>query len=90
MDPWSSSHPHDYPSLEQKLSCPGVSPGQGPGFLWADQGCWALTTETETDVGRDLGSLEMWVPNTGIPGEGNQRLGRGWRACIRLWVERAG
>lgn len=43
-DPSSSSHCHAYPSWEQKLFCPGVSPGQGLSFLWANPGCWALTT----------------------------------------------
>lgn len=91
-DSWSSSHPQSYPSLGRKLSCPGVSPGsgthgQGPSFLWANLGFWALTPEQEADgsdlgwsifKGRTLQSLEMWVPNVGILGEGDQRLGQGW------------
>lgn len=62
--------------------------GQGPSFLWANLGFWALTPEQEADgsdlgwsifKGRTLRSLEMWVPNVGILGEGDQRLGQGWR-----------
>lgn len=57
--------------------------GQGPSFLWANLGFWALTPEQEADgldlgwstfKGRTLRSLEMWVPNVGILGEG----ARGW------------
>lgn len=69
--------------------------GQGRSFLWANLGFWALTPEQEADgldlgwstfKGRVLGSLKMWVPNVGILGEGDQRLGQGWRDYTTPWA----
>lgn len=79
--PWSESWVwHTWAEPQFSLGQPRVL-GPHP-----EQEADGLDLGWSTFKGRVLGSLEMWVPNVGILGEGDQRLDQGWRNYTTPWA----